>query len=173
MSMTRRPPTGFTLVELMIVMAIIAILLALALPSYQDYTIRAKVAEGLSVAAAAKLAVAETCQSDNTMLVQSNGDAGYSFTPESDEDSYVADVQVLADCPSGTMMVLVQTKNTGAEFDPIILLTTDGLFLPVSLLSGPAAGRVAWHCWGYAPNLAHLPSGCRSSPEPFAQVVAT
>ena len=51
---------GFTLIELMIVVAIIGILAAVALPAYQDYTIRSKVAEGLTLAAAAKLAVTET-----------------------------------------------------------------------------------------------------------------
>jgi len=60
----KRVSKGFTLIELMIVIAIIAILLALAIPAYQDYTIRAKVGEGLSLAASPKLAVTETCQSD-------------------------------------------------------------------------------------------------------------
>ena len=58
-----RKQKGFTLIELMIVIAIIGILAAIALPAYQDYTIRTKVSEGLSLAAAAKLAVAETAQS--------------------------------------------------------------------------------------------------------------
>ena len=66
---------GFTLIELMIVIAIIGILAAIAIPAYQDYTIRSKVSEGLNMAGAAKLAVAETFDSQGTFMT-SNSDYG-------------------------------------------------------------------------------------------------
>ena len=63
--MQQRLQRGLTLIELMVVIAVIGILGALALPAYQDYTIRAKISEGINLAAAAKMAVAETRQSSS------------------------------------------------------------------------------------------------------------
>ena len=75
--MKRSMQKGFTLIELMIVVAIIGILAAVALPAYQDYTVRAKVTEGISLAGSAKLAVAENAQNGQPFAsgFMSNGDA--------------------------------------------------------------------------------------------------
>ncbi len=62
--MFKKVQQGFTLIELMIVVAIIGILAAIAIPAYQDYTVRAKVTEGLNLADSAKTAVAEGFQSN-------------------------------------------------------------------------------------------------------------
>ena len=148
---------GFTLIELMIVIAIVGILAAIALPAYQDYTIRAKVTEGLSLASAAKTAAAETCQSDMNKFIASNNDAGYSFTQSMNDDSFVADISIIGLCLTGQIMITITTKNTGADFDPVIYLVTNNI-LPVQLLERESGGY-HWTCYGATPYLAHLPAG--------------
>ncbi|XVJ71546.1 MAG: prepilin-type N-terminal cleavage/methylation domain-containing protein [Rhizobacter sp.] len=89
--MKRTLQKGFTLIELMIVVAIIGILAAVALPAYQDYTIRSRVTEGLTLAAAAKTAVAETFAARGGVALTGcampcdtapgSADFGYQLTP--------------------------------------------------------------------------------------------
>lgn len=138
---------GFTLIELMIVIAIIAILLALALPAYQDYTIRSKVGEALSVAASAKLAAAETCQSDPATPIAANSDAGYVFVAS----KYVGNLTIAGGCALGSTVVVTATTTaaTGTAAGNIILTGT---------IQG---SNVDWVCTSTLASQ-HVPSTCRS-----------
>ncbi len=144
----KRVSKGFTLIELMIVIAIIAILLALALPAYQDYAVRAKVGEGLSVGASAKLAVAETCQTRNGLSSASIviGDTGYVFT----ESNFVASV-VLGGSSTCDAPVLVITTNVNIGAAAVTMTLTGEL----------SNGRIDWTCTSGS-TTAHVPSTCRS-----------
>ena len=89
----RKMQQGFTLIELMIVVAIIGILAAIAIPAYQDYTIRAQVSEGMNLAAAAKAAVAEDFLNEGAAPVDRT-DAGMTANAADTQGKYVSQVQV-------------------------------------------------------------------------------
>jgi len=112
--MKRSMQKGFTLIELMIVVAIIGILAAVALPAYQDYTIRAKVSEGLVLASAAKLAVAENAANGKPFKA--------SWSKPVPTDS-VSDIEIADD--TGTITVTYSPKAGGVTgANTIIMIPT-------------------------------------------------
>lgn len=135
---------GFTLIELMIVVAIIGILAAVAIPAYQDYTIRAKVTEGLSLASAGKTAVSEYFASTGT-LPSTNAEAGMADS-NTIKGNEVQSVEV-----SGSGVITVTFSNTPAIQDSTIVLTPS-----------TANGGVAWDCGtGGDLEAKYRPSSCR------------
>ena len=130
---------GFTLIELMIVVAIIGILAAIAIPAYQDYVIRSQVSEGLTLAGAAKAAVAESF-SNNGAAPANRTAAGMSATATDTSGKYVSSVEVA----NGVITVTYNTGETNAKIKGNILTLTPYLSVDNS---------VAWRCGNAAaPN---------------------
>ena len=145
---------GFTLIELMIVVAIIGILAAVALPAYQDYTVRAKITEGLSLAGAAKVAVAENA---------ANGQAyGSGFTPPQ-ATANVSSVGI--DAGTGVITVTYDAKVAGTGTNTILLTPKSGgtAFTggTASATTIPTGGSIEWDCKGGTVLAKYRPAVCR------------
>ena len=139
---------GFTLIELMIVVAIIAILAAIALPAYQDYVARAQVSESMSLTSGAKTAVVEY-YADRGAWPTTNTEAGLSANAGSITGKYVSQVAV------GTNGSITATmKGSGSASSKI----AGGTFI---LVPTDAGGSVTWACNSGTIADKYLPSSCR------------
>jgi type IV pilus assembly protein PilA len=134
--MIKQVQQGFTLIELMIVVAIIGILAAIAIPAYQDYTIRAKVTEGIGLADAAKTAVAEAYQSGDLAGVTALAGSWVSTATT----KYVSGVSI-----AGNGVITVKYAALVPQISGETLTLTPNL--PAgSILTAGQTGNIDWAC---------------------------
>lgn len=136
---------GFTLIELMIVVAIIGILSAIAIPAYQDYTKRAHISEGLSLASGPKAAVSEYYATQGTWP-KNNASAGLDSATQLGGNA----VKSVAVGSGGVITVTFNSKV--ASGDPVLKLTPTA-----------SGGSIKWRCGGNNTTVSdkYLPANCR------------
>jgi len=154
--MTQR---GFTLIELMIVVAIIGVLAAVAMPAYQDYTVRAKMSEVILVMSACRTTITELYQSSTTAPGANNWQC-----ESSTGTKYVAGLDTDGD---GRVRVTVQGISASVNGKFVTLMPLASANTPASVPSNLGSGLFGWRCGAVADGtdlpLKYLPSSCRGT----------
>jgi len=142
---------GFTLIELMIVVAIIGILAAMAIPAYKDYTQRAQIGEAFTMVSAAKTAIAEYAQT-NGVYPPAADITALALDIASPAGQYVDTVAVTAD--SGVIVATMKATGVGADIASQSVTLT-----PPPVLAGLAGTAFVWTCTSTALQK-YLPKSC-------------
>jgi Tfp pilus assembly protein PilE len=149
---------GISLLEVIIVFAITAVLVAISMPNFHDYTTRARVVEALDQAAPAQSALVRACMKDEHAIVDSNADAAYVHRVTNPDHDFIDRVVLAADCGERNLVVMVWTYNTGAQPDPVIEWTAE---VPSGVTAEGFEPPYGWHCRLIRGEFAHVPPECR------------
>lgn len=149
---------GISLLEVIIAFAITSILVAATMPNYQDYTVRARVIEGMRMALPAQDSLVRACTQDEQAIINDNRDAGYVYRPSAPDRDFVDHVVLAGDCKKKELVVMVWLYNTGGQTDPVIEWTAK---VPSGVLTEGFEPPYYWNCRIIRGEFAHVPRECR------------